>query len=127
MSKHGIVHIEIPAADPGASGQFYASLFGWSIMRDERFDYTMFQPEDGPSGGFTRTGEDHADGAQTKPGDVMVYVSTDDIEATLAQVEALGGKTLAPKMELPGTGWLAIFSDPAGNKIGLYTVMDQQG
>ena len=126
MSRHGIVHVEIPAADPAASGQFYASLFGWNIMRDDQFDYTMFQAEDGPGGGFTRTGENHADGEQTKPGDVIVYVSTDDIDSTLAQVEALGGKTLAPKMEIPGTGWLALFSDPAGNKIGLYTAMEGQ-
>ncbi len=127
MSKHAIVHVEIPADDPTAGGRFYADLFGWTLQRDERFDYTMFQSEDGPGGGFSKVGADGPDGSQTKPGDVIVYVSTDDIDATLAKAEALGGKTVAPKMELPGTGWLAIFTDPTGNRIGLYTSMDQPG
>ena len=127
MSKHAIVHVEIPATDPTAGGQFYADLFGWTLQHDERFDYTMFQSEAGPGGGFSKVGADGPDGRPTQPGDVVVYVSTDDIDATLAKAEALGGKTAVPKMELPGTGWLAIFTDPTGNRIGLYTSMDQQG
>jgi predicted enzyme related to lactoylglutathione lyase len=26
-----------------------------------------------------------------------------------------------PKTEIPGMGWYAIFSDPTGNRIGLFT------
>jgi predicted enzyme related to lactoylglutathione lyase len=59
---------------------------------------------------------------ETNPaGLVTVYVGTDDIAGTLAKVEKLGGKTYVPKTEIPGMGWFAIFSDPSGNKIGLYT------
>jgi uncharacterized protein len=54
----------------------------------------------------------------------LAYVSTDDIDATLAHVEALGGKTLLPKTEIPHNGWFAFFADPAGNRIGLYTGMN---
>ncbi len=127
MSKHAIVHVEIPATDPTASGQFYADLFGWTLQHDAQFDYTMFQAEGGPDGGFTKVGTPGADGRQTQPGDVLVYVSTDDIDATLARAEALGGKTVVPKMEIPGAGWLAIFTDPTGNRIGLYTSLHQPG
>jgi predicted enzyme related to lactoylglutathione lyase len=49
-----------------------------------------------------------------------MYVSTDDIDATLAHVEALGAKTLTPKTEGPH-GWSAVFADPVGNRIALYT------
>lgn len=127
MSKHAIVHVEIPARDTKAGGQFYADLFGWTLQHDEQFDYTMFQGEGGPGGGFTKVGAAGVDGSQTNPGDVIVYVSTDDIDASLAKAESLGGKTVVPKMELPGTGWLALFTDPTGNRIGLYTSMHQQG
>ncbi len=58
-----------------------------------------------------------------KLGEVLIYVSTDDIDATLARVEALSGKTLEPKTEIPHTGWFAIFADPAGKRIALYTTL----
>jgi hypothetical protein len=75
----------------------------------------MWEPAAGPGGGFTPLGED------VKPGDILIYVDSADIEADLKQVEALGGKVVVPKMEIPGVGWFGIFLDPTGNKIALYT------
>jgi predicted enzyme related to lactoylglutathione lyase len=123
MSQHSIVHVEIPATDAATSGKFYADLFDWKLQVDPTFNYHMFQAEPGPGGAFVQVGE--ATGGY-KLGEVLIYVSTDDIDATLARVEALGGKTLEPKTEIPHTGWFAIFADPAGNRIALYTDMSQQ-
>jgi predicted enzyme related to lactoylglutathione lyase len=53
-------------------------------------------------------------------GDVLIYVFTDDIDTTLAKAEAQGAQTLTPKTEVPH-GWFAVFADPAGNRIALYT------
>lgn len=113
-----IVHVEIPATDPSAAAQFYADIFGWSITKDDQFNYHMFKAEGGPGGGFTTVGQ-----YGTKVDDVLVYLGTDDINGTLARIEAAGGKTLSPKMEIPGTGWFATFSDPTGNTMALYTPM----
>lgn len=121
MSNHSIVHIEIPAIDTGNASTFYADLFGWKIQVDQTFDYHMFQAEPGPAGGFVKVGEH----PPYKPGEVLIYISTDDIDATLAKAESLGGKVLTPKTEIPHTGWFAFFSDPTGNRIGLYTGMGQ--
>ncbi len=63
---------------------------------------------------------------QYKPDSLLVYVSTDDIDATLAKVESLGGKTVLPKTEIPQMGWWAVFADPTGNRIGLFTGMGRQ-
>ena len=123
MSQHSIVHIEIPATDSRAASKFYADLFDWKIQVDPSFDYHMFQADPGPGGGFVQVS---ATSEAYKVGDVRIYVSTDDIDATLAQVEALGGKTLEPKTEIPQTGWFAVFADPAGNRIGLFTALSQQ-
>lgn len=116
MSKHPIVHVELPANDPATAGRFYADLFGWQLQKDDALDYLMFQAEGGPGGGFNKV-----DGEQWKPGEVVIYVSTDDIDVTLAQAEALGGRTLMPKTVIPNNGWISILQDPTGNKIGLYT------
>ena len=115
MTKRNIVHIEIPAADSANAAQFYQALFGWKITRDEALDYTMWEPGDGPGGGFNPLGE------HVKPGDVLIYVDSDDIEVDLKQVGELGGTVVQPKMEIPGVGWFAIFKDPTGNIIALFT------
>jgi predicted enzyme related to lactoylglutathione lyase len=52
---------------------------------------------------------------------VRISVLTDDIESTLAKVEELGGQTVTPKTEIPDMGWFAVFKDPQGNLIGLFT------
>ena len=119
MSKHSFVHIEFAAEDPKASSEFYKTLFGWKIEAVPGMDYVMFDTEPGLGGGFPKV-----DGELYKKGDVIVYVSTDDIEATLAKVEKLGGKTLLSKTEIPGMGWFAFFADPAGNRVGLYKGMN---
>ena len=36
MSKHEVVHIEIPASNAKEAGQFYADLFGWNVQTDEK-------------------------------------------------------------------------------------------
>ncbi len=116
MAAHPIVHVELSAQDPAASSKFYADVFGWKIDRDPNFDYYMFAVEGGPGGGFVKP-----DGRMYKQGDVIVYLDTDDIDATLKKIEAAGGKTVLPKQEIPGIGWFAFFTDPGGNRVALYS------
>ena len=115
MSDHPIVHVDFSANDPGAAGKFYSEVFGWKIQPVPEMNYTMFTAEGGPGGGFPQVGE------MTRAGHVLVYVSTDDIDATLAKIESLGGKTVLPKTEIPTVGWFGIFTDPTGNQIALFT------
>jgi uncharacterized protein len=119
MSKHHIVHVEFSAHDREAAGQFYAELFGWKVQQIPEMNYATFDTEDGPGGGFNPVSNENP------AGNVVVYVGTDDIEATLAKAESLGGKTIVPKSEIPNTGWFAFFKDPTGNTVGLYTGMNQ--
>lgn len=115
MSQHPVVHIEISAKDPKATGDFYASLFEWKIDTDPNMDYVMFDVKPGPGGGFPKI-----DNKTYKAGDVVVYIDTDDIEATLKKIVALGGKALGSKVEIPGMGWYAFFADPNGNRLALF-------
>ena len=115
-SDHPICHVEIPAIDPASASTFYADLFEWQIEVDPTRNSHMFQPQRGPGGAFVEVGETMG----ARIGEVLMYVSTDDIDATLAHAEALGAETLTPKTEVPH-GWFAVFADPAGNRIALYT------
>ena len=120
MSRHPIVHIELSTQDSAESAKFYGGLFGWKTQAVPEMNYTTFDTGEGsPGGGFNPLGE------QVKAGDVSIYVGTDDIDAALAKVEALGGATVMPKSEIPNNGWFALFKDPTGNIVGLFTGTEQ--
>jgi predicted enzyme related to lactoylglutathione lyase len=122
MASHPIVHTDIPATDPKAAGAFYAAVFDWQIQTDPTFDYTMFQAEGGPAGGFTLIGRDEdAVPYHYRAGEVLIYIGTDDIDNSLRKVAAHGGEVVLAKTEIPDVGWWAVFRDPSGNRIGLFT------
>ncbi len=124
MAQHPIVHVEIPTNDPKVSNKFYSDVFNWKFQVAEEFNYHMFEAAGGPGGGLISTA-DGPMGPGAKVSEVLVYIGTDDIEASLAQIEAHGGTVVLPKTEIPGNGWFGIFLDPTGNKIALYTAINQ--
>lgn len=108
-----VTHFEILGRDGKKSQDFYASLFGWNVDASNPMQYGMVAAPGGTGigGGIAAS----QDGRPT----VTVYVEVADLEATLRQAEALGGKTVMPAMAVPGGPTIAQFSDPDGNVIGL--------
>ncbi len=127
MSTHPIIHLEFPANDLQAAEKFYSNVFGWQFQTDEMYNYLMFRAEGGPAGAFVKTGEATEGGhIHYKPDSILVYIATDDIDTSLARIEEQGGKTLVPKTEIPHVGWFAVFTDPTGNRVALFTERGQQ-
>ncbi len=122
MNSHPIVHVEISAMDPAAASKFYHDVFGWKIEANPQYNYYLFTAEGGPGGGFVMVGEQ----TNTKPGDILPHIGTDDIDDSLEKVKQAGGTVMLPKTEIPGIGWYAIFTDPTGNRIALYTALHQR-
>jgi uncharacterized protein len=118
MSKRNIVHVEIPSANVEAAGKFYQGLFGWKLQPMPEMNYTMWEDGSGSGGGFPQVSD------VNPAGQVLVYIDSDNIEVDLKNVEKLGGKVLYKKTEIPGMGWFAIFQDPTGNVLGLYTSLN---
>ncbi len=114
MTAHPIVHIEFSATDRRASAKFYSDVFSWETKDYPEMNYTTFAAEGGPGGGFNPVGE------RNPAGTVLVYIFAEDIEGTLAKVQAGGGKILAHEAEIPGVGWWGEFEDPGGNRIALF-------
>jgi predicted enzyme related to lactoylglutathione lyase len=115
VSAHPIVHVEIPATDLKKATAFYSEVFGWQFDHSME-TYPMFKAEGGPGGGFV-----HLSDAAHTVGVPLLFLATDDIEATLAAVEANGGTTVMPKTDIGEHGWWAVFTDPVGNRFALYT------
>ena len=115
MDKRSIVHLEIVAKDPAASGKFYGDVFGWNIEHSgPPFNYTMFQSGNVP-GGFPGVHE-----KMYEAGDVIVYISSDDLAADGKRIEAAGGKVLGTPVDIPGMGSFQFFSDPSGARLALW-------
>jgi predicted enzyme related to lactoylglutathione lyase len=121
MSGHHVIHIEFSAHDREAAGKFYSDLFGWKISQMPEMDYATFETGNNLGGGLNPVSENYPAGT------TLVYIGTDDIEASLAKAESLGGKIITHKTEIPQTGWFGLFTDPTGNMIGLYTPLEGQG
>ena len=120
MTKRNIVHIEIPTNNEKESAEFYQNLFGWHTETFEEMNYTMWDPHEGPGGGFSPLDE------TVQPGNVIIYVNSEDIEADLKKAESLGATVVFPKSEISKTGWYGMFKDPTGNTIALYTSMNPE-
>jgi predicted enzyme related to lactoylglutathione lyase len=112
-----VVHFEINTARAPDLARFYETAFDWSMTPDAD-DYVQIDTQ-GVCGG---TGEPGINGGigPSDPGDdfVTVYVQVPDVAEALDRVVELGAE-----VDLPATGAgavaLAVFRDPAGNRIGL--------
>jgi predicted enzyme related to lactoylglutathione lyase len=86
----------------------------------EETNYSMWHTHDGPGVGFTPLDEN------IQPGDVIIHINSDDIEADLKKAKSLGAMIVSPKSEIPYTGWYCMFKDHTGNTIALYTSMNPE-
>ena len=118
-----VVHFEIPFDDGDRARDFYQKAFGWNITHLPDMDYTMvstgpISQEQGPTEpGYIGGGMLQRSELSRVP---VITVDVDDIDATLAKVEQLGGKIVRPKAEVGQMGFAAYFNDPEGNLTGLW-------
>jgi predicted enzyme related to lactoylglutathione lyase len=107
-----VTHFEVHGKDAAALQAFYKELFDWHVDSNNPMNYGMVDThggERGINGGIAPDDESW----------VTFYVEVDDLQAALDRAEKLGGKTVLPPSDVPGGPSLAIFQDPAGNRIGL--------
>jgi len=109
---HPVTHFEVLGGDAGALQKFYRDAFDWSIDANNPMNYGMVSPG---TGGISGGVGPSMDGASM----VTFYIEVDDLQAALDHIAELGGKTVMPPMDVPDGPTIAMFSDPAGNKIGL--------
>jgi predicted enzyme related to lactoylglutathione lyase len=109
-----VVHFEVVGQDPDKLRSYYGELFGWEFGQPMGpTDYTTLSNANGIGGGIGA-------GPEGYPGHVTFYVQVQDVGATLAQAESLGGSRMMGPDEVPGVGIvIGLFSDPEGHVIGV--------
>jgi uncharacterized protein len=97
-----ILFFDIAGPDAAKLKNFYAENFGWTIDAGN----SIITP------GLKGT-------IRQDPPETLIYLGVPDIDAALKQIEAGGGSVVMPRMVVPGVVTLALFKDPAGNRMGL--------
>jgi len=113
-----VLFFEVMGRDPGGLRRFYSELFGWTVTEAAAFGYWTI--ETGGEGVLGGIGPVEAAGQKSSPGFATFKVDVEDPQAVLERGELLGGTTVLPVTEIPGTTFkIAYFSDPDGHVIGL--------
>lgn len=108
---------ELMTTDVKGAKAFYSALLGWD-MQDVNLtgiDYTLL-----------KLGNKEIGGIMCVPGEAAgmppawgSYVTVNNVDAMLVQVEKLGGKVCAPAQDIPDVGRFAVIQDPQGAMLSL--------
>lgn len=113
MKPGSFVHIEVASTDPERTRKFFEDVFEWEFDFTPEMEYSTFRAPSGPGGGLMRP-------IENSPPGILNYLLSHDIEADVRKIEECGGRILAPKREIPGVGWWAVFQEPTGITMALF-------
>lgn len=123
--KNAISWFEIPATDLARAQKFYEAIFGLKLnaMDMPSIKMRMFPIDDmmGVGGAIVDSGGFHKPSSTDGP---LIYLNGNpDVQNILDKVEAAGGKIMLGKTEIsPDYGYMAVFIDTEGNRIGLHSI-----
>lgn len=125
--QNAISWFEIPSTDLSRATKFYETIFGISLipMDMPSIRMRMFPLDDMMGvGGALVDGDFHKPSSTDGP---LIYLNGNpDVQNVLDKVEAAGGKIIVPKTEIsPEYGFMAVFIDTEGNRIGLHSIPAQ--
>jgi hypothetical protein len=114
-----ITWFEIGTDDPAGARTFYGTLFGWSFAVEG--PYSVITTGEG----HTLQGGVQDTSAPLPEGQPQAYavpcVQVESVAATCTRTEELGGKVLVPATPTPMGLTYGMITDPAGNRIGVWT------
>jgi hypothetical protein len=118
---HGtFIWTELLTGDVEAAAALYAKLAGWTFERHATPDgapYLVASANGRPAAGIM--------GLDTLPPDApphwFAYLGVDDVDASCAQIESLGGRIEKKPFDIPEVGRIAVVFDAQGACFGLMT------
>lgn len=118
-----VVWFEIAATDLERAKKFYSDVFQKEMQYVDMPDSPMYMM------GSSAEGIAGASGALVKSADnipstsgTIVYFYCDDVAVEASRVEAAGGTLIVPKTSLGEFGFMAMFIDTEGNKVGMHSM-----
>jgi len=106
-----IVFFDIAGTDIASQAAFYKAVFDWDAAPDGRLTVPVASP---------LPGNLRLEAANQGPvAERVLYIGVPDINAALETIKAHGGSVVFGRMAVPGVVIVALFKDPAGNRMGL--------
>jgi len=120
---------ECGTTDVGAAKKFYAGLFDWNTVDvpmpgDMGGHYTLLKLGDDDVAGLYKMSGPQFEGV---PPHWATYVTVEDVDQSADRARSLGGKIVAPPMDVPGVGRMAVVEDPTGAKIAMFKPGEHPG
>ncbi|HXW04114.1 MAG TPA: VOC family protein [Vicinamibacterales bacterium] len=111
------VWFDLMTTDPDRAVGFYPRITGWGTTQLQgSAPYTMWTNKGAPIGGVTRLPA----GAAAPP-HWLAYISTPDVDATMAQATGLGAAVVSPAADIPNVGRFAVLTDPQGAVFAIFS------
>ncbi len=111
-----VVHFEIPADNLERAVEFYKKVFDWKTEKWQ-----------GPAPYWlVTTGEDKEPGINGAIMDKSSFKTTvntvgvQSVDEYIKKITDAGGKVVAPKVAVPGQGYVAYMADTEGNVFGIF-------
>jgi predicted enzyme related to lactoylglutathione lyase len=116
----GIGWVDLTVPDAEGIRDFYAQVVGWKPQALDMGGYSDFVMS-APGSGEGKAGVCHARGGNAAiPPVWLVYLMVEDLDASAARCEQLGGKVLAPARSAGPSGRFCVIQDPAGAVAALF-------
>ena len=122
MKSNALNWFEIFTNDLAKATDFYSSILATPLepASMEGCRMTMFpgDPEKGVGGAITQM-----EGCAPGAGGTLIYLNVEgDLDGVISRIPAAGGTVIKQRLDIAPHGFIAIFSDPEGNVVGLHSM-----
>lgn len=118
-SRGRFIWHDLMTRDLDGAIRFYKKVCGWETQvwdAPGMPPYTMFAADAQAFGGLMALPAD-----TPAPPHWVAYVTTPDVDATVAQAQSLGATIMVPARDIPEVGRFAVITDPQGALFAVYT------
>ncbi|MDR1390424.1 MAG: VOC family protein [Treponema sp.] len=118
---NSIAYFEIQSSNLEREANFYRTVFGWKITKDDSMPIKYYRIEtDGIQGALLERPADVVPMSGTNAFTCSIEVVNFDETAKI--ILSNGGIVAVPKMPIPGRCWEGYFLDPDQNAFGIFEV-----
>jgi hypothetical protein len=110
-----VTQFQILSKSPDETAQFYGDLFGWTMDSNNPLGYRQIQTgsAEGIQGGIWP-------GPPQAPAFVQLFITVDDVTASVTKAQSLGARVLIPATVLPEGDEMAVLHDPQGMSFAVW-------
>ena len=121
QKRNALNWFEIPVSDMQRAQKFYGFVFDVELKSEDfnGIEMSILPFNDGVGGSLMKSAE-----RGYKPsmeGSIVYLNGGEDLAKPLAKVTEAGGQAIMPKTQIGPDGFIALFIDSEGNKVGLHS------